>query len=180
MTFKLTMVPLIAAAIFTFASNEKPMHTTQPGKKVVAVKRLPGTPTVTNLMAGQTTVAGSVTVVDDRDLGTLTITYQVNAGWSLKEVHLYAGTLSGIPIAGNGNPRPGQFPYKKTNFASGIQTWSISIPLSSLPPDEVTIAAHAVVCNTTTGATETGWGQGAQINDGGSWAMRFSHVYDAN
>jgi hypothetical protein len=180
MTLKLTLLPLVTAAIFSLAQKDNHISAVQPVKAITVAKKLPGTPTVTNLMAGQTIVAGSITVVDDQDLGILTVTYQLNAGWSLKEAHLYVGALSDIPLGGNGNPRPGQFTYKKTDFASGTQTWSISIPLSSLPPDEVTIAAHSVVCNTTTGARETGWGQGPQINDGGSWAMRFSHVFDAN
>jgi hypothetical protein len=180
MLLKLSLPMLLAASVFSFFPKQNFHDATLPVLVVPAAKKTPGTPTVTNLMAGQTNLAGTVTVVDDRDLGTLTVTYQLNGGWSLKEVHLYVGTLAGIPVGASGNPRPGQFPYKKTTFAAGTQTFTVTIPLAGLPPEEITVASHAVV-RTTTGCqtqTETAWGQGLQINDGGNWAMQFSHVVE--
>jgi hypothetical protein len=175
MTLRISILPLVAAALLATAANDNTKTTGTPKEVTPVVKKVPGTPTVTNIMAGQTILAGTVTVVDDQDLGTLTVTYQLNNGWYLKETHLYAGTVTGIPVGGSGNPRPGQFPHKKTTFAAGTQTYSVTIPLAGLPTDVITLAAHAVVTGT---SNQTGWGQGAQINDGGSWAMRFDHVLD--
>jgi hypothetical protein len=168
MTLKFAFIPLIAAAVFSFSQKET--KTTVNELKTV-VKRSPGIPTVTNFMVGQTIVGGTITVVDDVAAGTLKVTYQLNNGWYLKDANLYVGTLAGIPKGNSGNPRPGQFPYK-SSFASGTQTWSVTIPLASLPPDFFSVAAHATV---TGPSNQTGWGQGPQINDGGSWAMQFEH-----
>jgi hypothetical protein len=174
MTFKLALLPLIAASVFSFSQKEA--RQAMPVKKVTPlVKRVPGTPTVTNIMAGQTIIAGTMTVVDDQALGTLKVTYQLNAGWSLKETHLYLGALSGIPVGNSGNPRPGQFPYNKTTFVAGTNMYMVTVPLAGLPIDVIAIAAHCVI---TGPSTQTGWGQGPQINDGGSWAMRFDHVLE--
>jgi hypothetical protein len=174
MTFKLALLPLIAATVFSFSQKETNQLVTANNATPV-VKRVPGTPTVTNIMAGQTIVAGTVTVVDDQALGTLTVTYQLNNGWYLKEAHLHAGTIANIPAGNSGNPRPGLFTHKKTNIAAGTQTCTFVIPLSGLPTEVVTIAAHAAITGT---SNQTGWGQGPQINDGGSWAMRFDHVLE--
>jgi hypothetical protein len=174
---KLSVLPLAAAALFVgMTSNTK--KDVSPKEIATIVKKVPGTPTVTNIMAGQTIIAGTITVVDDQQLGTLKVTYQLNTGWSLKEVHLYVGTADGIPVGNNGNPRIGLFPYKKTDFAIGTQTYSVTLSLGNLPPDEVVVAAHSKIAFNSTNQTETGWGQGPQINDGGSWAMKFTHVFD--
>jgi hypothetical protein len=175
MMSKFTLLPLIAATVFSFSQKEASQLTITNNVTPV-VKRIPGTPTVTSIMAGQTIVAGTITVVDDQDLGTLTVTYQLNSGWYLKEAHLHAGTVANIPSGNNGNPRPGLFAYKKTNIAAGTQSCTFVIPMSGLPTDVITLAAHASI---TGPSNQTGWGQGTQINDGGSWAMRFDHVMDA-
>jgi hypothetical protein len=179
MILKFTLLPLIAATVFSFSQKE-PGLLLQSTKSVQVVKKVPGTPTITNIMAGQNIVAGTITVVEDWDLLTCTVTYQLYTGWSFKEVQLYVGTCEGIPVNRAGEPRIGLFPYKKTNFAAGVQTWLVTVPLSGLPTDEVFIAAHCSIISSITGQTETGWGQGSQINDGGSWAMKFSHVYSSH
>jgi hypothetical protein len=174
MTLRISVLPLVAAGLLAIATNNHKSIET-PKENTPLVKRVPGTPTVTNIMAGQSIIAGTMTVVDDQALGTLKVTYQLNAGWSLKETHLYVGTLTGIPVGNSGNPRPGQFPYNKTTFTAGTNMYMVTVPLAGLPIDVVTVAAHCVV---TGPSTQTGWGQGPQINDGGSWAMRFSHVLE--
>jgi hypothetical protein len=175
MTLRISILPLAAAALLAIATNSNTKSVATPEVVTPLVKKVPGTPTVTNIMAGQTIVAGTVTVVDDQALGTLTVTYQLNNGWYLKEAHLHAGTIANIPTGNSGNPRPGQFANKKTNIAAGTQSCTFVIPLAGLPADVVTIAAHAAITGT---SNQTGWGQGQQINDGGSWAMRFDHVMD--
>jgi hypothetical protein len=175
MISKFTLLPLIAATVFSFSQNENVNQPLLTNKTMVA-KKLPGTTTTTNIMAGQTIVAGTVTVTDDQDLGTLTVTYQLNNGWYMKEAHLHAGTVANIPSGNSGNPRIGSFAHKKTNIAAGTQTCTFVVPLSGLPTDVIILAAHASI---TGPSNETGWGQGTQINDGGSWAMRFDHVMDA-
>jgi hypothetical protein len=176
---KLSVLPLVAVALFAGLANNTKKSAT-PKEIAPITKKVPGTPTVTNIMAGQTIVAGTITVVDDQDLGTLKVTYQLNGQWSLKEVHLYVGTADGIPVGNNGNPRIGLFPYKKTDFAIGTQFYSVTLSLGNLPADEVVVAAHSKIAFNSTNQTETGWGQGPQINDGGSWAMKFTHVFDVH
>jgi hypothetical protein len=179
MIFKFTLLPLIAATVFSFSQKE-PTATASKNKAGVIATKTPGTPTITNIMAGQSIVAGTITVVEDWDLGKLTVTYQLYAGWSFKEIQLYVGTCAGIPVNRAGEPRIGLFPYKKTSFTTGVQTWSVTVPINGLPTDELFIAAHCSITSSITGQTETGWGQGSQINDGGSWAMKFSHTYTSH
>jgi hypothetical protein len=178
MTLKLGILPIAAYMLCAFTSNRQLPNTAEAKPITSAAQKLPGTPTVTNIMAGQTIIAGTITVVEDRDLGTFTVTYQMNTGWYLKSAHLYVGTSEGIPVGNSGNPRPGQFPYKVNSFPAATQTWTAVISLAGLPEDVVVVAAHSTVQSASGTQTETGWGQGPQINDGGSWAMKFFHVID--
>ncbi len=81
------------------------------------------------------TLVGGVTVVYTG--GTATVTYSVNAGFTLNEVHLYVG--SGIlPMKdGEYTVAPGQYPYS----GDGSEPFVLS-GLSG----EIYVIAHAVVC----------------------------------
>jgi hypothetical protein len=175
MTLKLSLLPLFAAALFTKAIQNTPpdaaMHTSP-----ALVKKVPGTPTITNLIAANSTVIGTVTVVDDQDLGTLTVTYQLNPGYSFERAQVYAGTTTGFPVNDEGEPRPNKFPHKRTTFGCGANTTqTFTIPLAGLPTDEIIMLVHAKAYNPC-GVLQNVWAQGAEVVDGGSWAMRFSHV----
>ncbi len=125
------------------------------------------TSTTVNLMAGQNTVAGTVTAESDGQ--NLTVTYTTNDQWNLNEIHLYVGEYQLAPQNNGGNPMPGRFPYKQ-QFVDPVKTFSYVFPLSSLP-DCFIVAAHSVV-KKTNGGTETGWGQGTQF-PGNNWGMYF-------
>ncbi len=135
-----------------------------------------GLATVTSLMAGQTNNVGSVTVSNNSNF--VFVTYQTTGSYLLKKTHLYVGTLAGLPVNNAGNPQIGQFPFQ-TNHGGGVSTYTYTIPRSSLPGGCLTVAAHAEIiaygANGSINYSETGWGNGTQINNGGSWAMRFSH-----
>src|SRR5512132_1874856 len=69
-------------------------------------------PLVVDLIAGQHTDVGDIKVWDDGT--TLYVQYETVDPWCMTETHLaVASSLSDIPQA-NGNPIPGQFPYKKS------------------------------------------------------------------
>jgi hypothetical protein len=100
-------------------------------------------PFVTDLIAGQHTDVGDVTVWND---GTyLNVTYVVNEpGWYLTETHLHvACDLEDIPQTKKNNPIPGRFDYKGEH--DYITEYTYAIPLSEIECDDVFIAAHAVV-----------------------------------
>jgi hypothetical protein len=177
MTLKMTILPLIAAALFaTTTTNTK---TTVSKMEVAPIaKKVPGTPTVTNLVTSNGTIVGTVTTVDDQDLGLITISYQLNAGYRFERAQTYAGTLAGIPLGNSGNPRPGLFGHKKTNFGCSVQSaYSITIPMAGLPTDEITMLVHAKVYDPCDVIKDV-WAQGVDVNDNGGWAMRFSHVLE--
>jgi hypothetical protein len=73
--------------------------------------------------------------------GTATITYATNPGFTMSEVHVYAGT-DPLPIGQNGNytVAPGQFIVRE--FSTELNTYSVTV--SSLS-GEIYVAAHAVV-----------------------------------
>ena len=124
---------------------------------------------IVDLMAGQNTDSGSVTVSDID--GFIDITYQTEGDWIILETHLYVGNQEDMPANNPGNPRIGHFPYK-TDHGGGVTTFTYS-DLYELAIGECTwVAAHAVVYNTVTGQEETAWGNGDDI-PGNSWAMYF-------
>jgi hypothetical protein len=126
--------------------------------------------TTVTLWAGQTIDAGTVTVaIEGEDL---VVTYQTTGGWELIETQLYVGTTP------PGTAAPGQFPYKHSPIDPPVTTDQYTIPLSDFGvgcDDTLYLAAHATVqklLDDGTYQTETGWGEGEQID--GGWAMYFS------
>lgn len=138
---------------------------------------------VQTLVAGQNINAGTVTVTAEEDelLGdVLVVTYATTGGWTMDELHLWAGSdLTSMPTTRKGNPIPGQFPYVSGNIA-GESLYSFTIPLAELGVgcgDSVYLAAHAALSlldeNGDVVQTETGWGDGTRILTKGNWATYF-------
>ena len=74
---------------------------------------------------------------------TITVTYNVGAGFCISETHLEIDlSTDGVPQK-NGNPAPGQFEYKGSHNCATTVTYSEVVDLGS--DDGVVIAAHAVV-----------------------------------
>ncbi len=122
-----------------------------------------------DLMAGQNTDSGSVTVSDVD--GLIDVTYQTEGNWTITETHLYIGSQEDMPANNPGNPRIGQFPYSGEHETG--TTFVSYNDLNTIPVGEcVWVAAHAVVLNTVTGQEETAWAFGEDI-PGNSWAMYF-------
>lgn len=134
-------------------------------------------PEVIDINAGQTYLSGNVTIGNGADL--LFVTYNANANWFFKELHLYVGPLSGVPQS-NGNPKPGQFPYK-VRFNSLTSTYTFEIPLASVVKDAngcYVVAAHSSMVKTNANGgiiqTETGWA-GYDDFSGNNWARYFNY-----
>lgn len=97
------------------------------------------TSTQVDLLAGQNTLVGNVTVESDGI--NYTITYNItDAGWCLTETHLSVGLApSDFPHTNSGNPKNGNFEFGGSlNCASSA---SYIVPVS----EGTYIAAHAVV-----------------------------------
>jgi hypothetical protein len=132
------------------------------------------------LCAGRTVTMGTITVKTTRDNITY-ITYTTKDNWIIKELHLYAGPESEIPLGPGGNPAPGLFPYSVTFTAPWIVN-SYTFIIADLPT-EYTIAAHASVAKVrgiTIIEQQTAWGdgcKGTKINPatGGSWGTKFTY-----
>jgi hypothetical protein len=118
-----------------------------------------------DLTAGQNLKIGNIIVSNDQSY--LYITYKTIEGWMLKEVHLYAGTLSGVPVNSMNIPVPGKFPIVE-NFTPEVEEVTFAIPLKCLP-DCPYIVAHATVVNKNL-VEETAWGG----------ELTFSSVYKIN
>ena len=133
-------------------------------------------PVSINIMAGQFTNSGTILV--ENDATNLYVTYKALDNWYFSEVHLYVGTFANVPSQ-NGNPIPGQFPYKKT-FNPLVQTYTFTIPISSIILDAnkcFYIAAHSSmkkIVNGTVIRTETGWAGDIKF-PGKNWATYFSY-----
>jgi len=121
----------------------------------------------TDLIAGQHTISGSITVSNDDE--NLFITYETVDNWLINETHLYVGTT--IPT----KSAPGKFPYKHEELG-GVKTDLYIIPLFDLNiglGDIIYIAAHADLVDGV--VSETGWAEGVEIRLGKNWAMYFEY-----
>jgi len=121
---------------------------------------------VTNLVAGQHYVAGSVTVDIEGD--NLIITYTSNSDWIIGTTHLSVGNCDEdwAPLTGSGNPKIGQFEYT-VPFSVEPHEVVYVISLDGLD-DHYCFAAHAEVEGPDGG--ETAWAEGSQF-EGSGWAM---------
>jgi hypothetical protein len=110
----------------------------------------PAWATEINLIADQNINVGTVYVWNDTI--NLYVKYETTDEWVMTETHLaVAATLDGIPQTlpnkkglGGGNPIPGQFAYS-TDHNPAVQTYTYTIPLTSLGGTSLYIAAHAKV-----------------------------------
>jgi len=143
----------------------------------------------TDLLAGQTIIAGEVCIDDvdtngDNEVDAITVTYNTSGGWELTEVHLWIGTAtSQMPATRTGNPIPGQFPYSSGDI-TGATTYTFTIPFTAFgydcdadPQPTLYGAAHAALRKLNADGswqTQTGWGNGQRIVAKGNWATRFS------
>lgn len=126
-----------------------------------------------DLIAGQNYDAGSiiVTVVD----GYVVVTYETDGDWVIDDTtHLFIGDFEDLPTTGSGNPKVGQFPYSETHAAG---TTTVTVVGPQIAEGEcVYIAAHAEVTRTSTGQSETAWGNGTPMG-GNNWSMGFEVCY---
>jgi uncharacterized membrane protein YgcG len=123
---------------------------------------------VATLFAGQTMNAGTVTVVNTAD--SVFVTYQTSGNWKIEQIHLYIGTLAGVPLSGGGNPKNGLFATAGT-FSTPITTVTYGFLASALPSTFI-VAAHSVVSEYSNGSksnTQTGWADGTDFS-GANWA----------
>ena len=93
---------------------------------------------VTNLIAGQNTVVGTVTVTSDGI--NYTITYNVDAGYCLTETHLsVVKNPDDFPMTNSGNPKNGHFEYSDYYDCGSNEPFTVPVSRGSY------IAAHGVV-----------------------------------
>ncbi|MEX1196801.1 MAG: hypothetical protein WEB57_02920 [Pseudohongiellaceae bacterium] len=131
-----------------------------------------------NFFAGQDMLVGEVCV--SMDSSGVQISYELDDGFGLHEVHAWAGdNLLDMPQTGNGNPKPGRFPASAGRLG-GSQSHSVTIPLSELvtSPDEfcgssLYVAAHAALTN-----GESAWAGTERLTQKGNWATYFSVTVD--
>lgn len=178
--FTILSVSLLAIACQKSAHENITSAATSRGSYIIPAGYTPPecmVPTEKTIYAGQTINVGSVVVWNDEN--NVYVSYQMSGDYKLKVTHLYVGACSSIPVNGAGNPRIGLYPYSTNHGAAGVSIYTYTIPRSSLPAGTcVCVSAHAeVVAFNSSGQqtfSQTGWGDGEQINDGGSWAMKFT------
>jgi hypothetical protein len=115
------------------------------------------------IWAGQSNLAGNLTITNDEDF--IYVTYTLLEDWSLLETHLHiAADLGGIPKNPAGIPVPGQFDYSM-QFDPPASTCTYTIPLENYGfqcGDQIVVAAHAALQHWDEQGgvyeQETGWG----------------------
>jgi hypothetical protein len=171
----LLIITLVTASVTIFSCKKETPLPEQLNAETskVDIDNCVGTEVV--LKAGQTIDAGTIEVTNDADY--IYVTYTTANGYLLTQTHLFAGNCALVPVNNNGNPMPGQFPYKTVhNYAT---SYTYQIPVSTIGLGNCgCIAAHAVVvklgANGQVIEQQTGWGNGVRINpNGGNWGMKF-------
>jgi hypothetical protein len=135
---------------------------------------------VVDLIAGQHTDAGDVTVCNDSN--NLYVHYATVEGWTMTETHLAVEKgLDLIPQTHGGNPKVGHFTYQRT-YIPGVQEDTFVIP-GFKDGEALVIAAHAVTQLTDASGNlieqEAGWGDGASF-PGQSWATYIYYTVPAS
>jgi hypothetical protein len=135
-------------------------------------------PHETELIAGQHTDTGSVTVSNDDD--EIMIAVDAALPYLLAQVHIYVGT-DPVPVNNGGNPAPGQFPYK-VEFPEPVASYDLAVALADLGvgcDDQLNVAVHAVVVSFDRQGNEvfaeTAWGFGDEEFEGNRWGWSFDY-----
>jgi hypothetical protein len=124
-----------------------------------------GSSSVFTLFAGQSINAGNLTVVNDQE--NIYVTYTTTGGWLLIETQLFVGNLANVPLAGQSNPKIGNFPYK-AKHSPNVTSFTYVISREGLS-ESIVIAAHASVVKPGS-KQETAWSSGNRFSSKGSWA----------
>jgi hypothetical protein len=122
---------------------------------------------VVDLVAGQNTVVGTVTI--DKTETDLVLTYATNPDWEINLTHMSIGDCNEqwVPETGSGNPKVGKFEHTEPH-STNINEVVYHISLEVLPDDTdlYCFAAHAEVTGPSGG--ETAWaGQISEDSSGG-------------
>jgi hypothetical protein len=175
------LVVLLASAVMSCGNSPVAEERIDDSSSELVV--IPGTSCV-SLLAGQTSVAGSVCAVIDGD--DLVLTYSTSGDWRLYEAQLWAGlSILSMPQTNSGNPKVGLFPFK-SGALGGVSTFSFRVRLSTFglsssmevcAPVTGYVVAHAVVKRPLAGEgeqSETAYGEGTRLVQKGNWATWFS------
>lgn len=133
-----------------------------------------GTPEIVDFYAGQHILAGNMSISNTST--DLIITLNLTGGWEASHTHLYVGDPANMPTNPSGNPMIGLFPYSDLHSPM-ITTYTWTIPLTNLS-NCFAIALHAdlhLLNGNTIVQSETGWGDGEQFTNAGSWASYYTY-----
>jgi len=143
LSYLIVLVLILGLALTgcSLLSNVGQVPTTEQSGIAYLTKGWQGDPDVFTLYADQNIDVGTVEVWNDDE--ELHVVYNTTGGWEMTETHLaVANSLAGIPQK-NGNPPPGQFPYKHENLG-GVTSDEYVISLNGWDVGtELYIAAHA-------------------------------------
>ncbi len=151
-----------------------------------AVAQICGEAMTVDLLAGQTTKVGTVTVSND-EAGVLSVTYSTLDDWYLTETHLHvSASFDQIPQTRKGNPKVGQFELQREYDPPVMEdTYEILLADEGVVADGESvlfIAAHAVVVQVddegNVFAEETAWAEGTQF-PWRNWAMYIEYTVQA-
>ncbi len=191
---KLRLYSIFAVLIMSagfFISCEKESNTTVEDNMKFSTKNLiqlnESSTASVNIIAGQNMVIGDLVISYDSD--NIYVEYNTYDGWFMNEVQLWIGeSLSEMPQTRSGNPQIGRFPYTSDNLY-GESYYLFTIPIVDIFGNEPIcekmfyFVAHASVYKENSDGsiqTETGWGEGSQLTDRGSWAMYFSFIFECD
>lgn len=124
-----------------------------------------------NFTAGQHYMIGDIKIVTDRE-GDFWVTVSTTDGWKLKNIQMYVGPFSDLPLNKNGLPMIGNFPVN-TDFSAYQDSYSYKfINKGGTAFPVIVVHANAVQINESGKIlkSEAAWIEGERFVEKGSWA----------
>ena len=140
------LIPALLLAGILFSACQESINEPTPISENTRLFALGEDPDVYPLYAGQSILVGEVQVWNDEALTNLYVKFVItDPDWCLEETHVAVATSEELIPQKNGNPIPGQFPYKEEHNCVGEYEYEIPLPAGTLCEDLLVIATHAVV-----------------------------------
>ncbi len=131
-------------------------------------------PQYSDLIAGQFYNAGIVKIETNQD-GDFIVSVTTDNGWMLKDIQIYGGLITDLPVNKNGLPLIGKFPVN-VRFSRYQNTFSDKIIFhGDTPPVVIVVHANVVQLNESGKVirTDAAWIAGQRFVENGSWASYF-------
>lgn len=155
----------LTTLFFSLSCSKVDPLATEPSTEILATSSFTsedffcGNHVVVELVAGKHILGGNVVIGNDED--SLYVIYSAADGWSINEIHVYAGDPYSVPTNQPGTPIPGQFTHV-IEFDDPVMNYVVSFSLTDFSSECIGVFAHASITNGS--SNETAWSNNVGTN----------------